>query len=112
MGPYGSLRLGPFTLMGESDWIDESDGADREQFVAFGSIEYWYRQSVSLRLAVDYDDPYGDIDDDERSRVSLGADAFLTPTLMAGVHYRIKKSVPQDVEGNSDALTFALHAFF
>jgi hypothetical protein len=112
MGPYGSLRIGPLTLMGETDWINESDGADREQFVAYGSLEYWYRQSINVRLAVDYDDPYGDIDEDERSRVSLGLDAFLTPTLTAGVYYRIKESVPQDVEGNSNTLTFALHTFF
>lgn len=31
---------------------------------------------------------------------------------MAGIHYRVKESVPQDVEGNSNALTIALHAFF
>ena len=30
---------------------------------------------------------------------------------MAGIHYRVKESVPQDVEGNSNALTIALHAF-
>ena len=59
-----------------------------------------------------YHDPYGVIDEDERSRVSLGAIAFLTPTLMAGIHYRIKESVSQDVEGNSDALTVALQALF
>ena len=77
-----------------------------------GSMEYWYRQSVNLRLAVDYHDPYRDLDEDERSRVSLGLDAFLTPALKASAHYRIKESVPQDVEGNADALTFSLHAFF
>ena len=58
-----------------------------------------------------YHDPYGVIDEDERSRAGLGAIAFLTPTLMAGIRYRIKESVPQDVEGNSNALTIALHAF-
>ena len=65
-GTYGSLRLGPVTLTGKTNWIDDSDGADRERFVASAASSIGTGRA-SACLAVD---PYGDIDEDERSRQS------------------------------------------
>ena len=115
-GPYASLRAGPFTLMGEADWINESDnesgGLERDQFVAYSSLEFWYRQSLNFRLAFDYHDPYDTVEEDERSRLSIGVDAFLTPSLTAGAYYRIKEGIPQSAQDNTDVFVLSLHAFF
>ena len=111
-GPYASLRVGPLTLMGEADWISESEGLERDQFVAYSSLEYWYRQSLNFRLAFDYHDPYDSVEEDERSRLSIGVDAFLTPSLSAGAYYKIKEGVPQLAQDNADVLVLSLHAFF
>lgn len=111
-GPFASARLGPLTLTGEADWLSESGNRAQDQFIAYGSINYWMRQSVNLRVAFDFLDPYDNIEEDERSRVSIGLDGFLTPNLTASAYFKLKKSVPQDAQGNADALTLALHAFF
>jgi hypothetical protein len=111
-GPYGSLRLGPLTLMGEADWLQESGSRKQDQFILFSSFEYWHRKSVNFRLAFDFLDPYDDLEEDEKSRLSLGVDAFLTPNLVASAFFKLKDSVPQDVAGNAHALTLALHTFF
>ena len=109
-GPYAAVRTGPLTLMGEADWIDESPGG--QQFVFYSSVELWLRESVNVRAAFDYWDPFDEISEDERSRVSVGVNAFLTPSLEASAYYKMKESVPQDVPGNADALTLSLHSFF
>ena len=111
-GPFASLRLGPLTLTGEADWLSESGNRNQDQFIAYGSINYWMRQSINLRVAFDFLDPYDTVEQDERSRVSIGLDGFLTPNLTASAFYKVKKSVPQDAQGNADAFTMALHAFF
>lgn len=122
-GPYASVRLGPFTLMGEADWMRDSGAGEQQQFILFGSLDYWHRQGLNLRLVYDYLDPYykyrapgaakaENLEEDEKSRLTLGVDAILTPFLSASAYYKFKKSVPQDVQGNADALTVALHAFF
>jgi hypothetical protein len=111
-GPFASLGLGPLTLTGEADWLSESGNGDRDQFIVYSSLNYWWRQSVNFRLAFDFLDPYDVVEEDERSRLSIGLDGFLTPNLTASAFYKLKKSVPQDTRGNADVLTLALHAFF
>ena len=109
-GPYAAVRAGPLTLMGEADWIDESPGG--QQFVFYSSADLWLRESLNVRVAFDYWDPFDGISEDERSRISVGVNAFLTPSLEASAYYKLKESVPQDVPGNADALTLSLHSFF
>jgi len=111
-GPFAAARFGSLTLMGEADWLRESGAGDQDQFVFFSSLNYWVGQSVNFRVAYDYLDLYDDVEEDEKSRVSLGFDAFLTPNLQASAYYKRKQSFPQDVQGNADALTLALHCFF
>jgi hypothetical protein len=112
LGPYASARLGPVTVMGEADWLSDKEGTSRDQFIGFASVEYWHRQAINFRLAYDYLDPYDTLEEDERSRVTVGVEAFLTPQLTASASYKFKESVPQDTQGNADALTVAAHAFF
>ena len=63
-------------------------------------------------LAFDFLNPYDDLEEDERSRVTLGLNAFLTPYLETSATYRISDSIPQDAAGNADTFTLALHSFF
>lgn len=114
VGPLAGLRVGPLTWMGEVDIArtQAGDGVDNDQLLAFTSLEYWYRSAVSARVGFDFHDPYDAVEQDERSRLSIGLDAFLTPFLTAGIYYRSRDSIPQDVEGNADALTVSLHTFF
>lgn len=112
-GPFASLSVGPATWTGEADWIAESSGAgDNDQFVAYTSVDIWLRQAINIRVAFDYHDPFDSVEEDERSRVSIGAEAFLTPFLSAGATLRLRDSVPQDPAGNRDGLTLSLHTFF
>lgn len=112
MGPYASARLGPVTVMGEADWLKDSNGADNDQFVGFASLEYWHRQAINFRLAYDYLDPFDAIEEDERSHLTIGVEAFLTPQLTASATYKLKESIPQDLQGNADTFRLAAHAFF
>ena len=85
---------------------------EQDQFIFFGSLNYWARESLNFRLAFDFLDPFDDVEEDEKSRVTLGVEAFLTPYLQASAHYKLKNSIPQDIPGNTNALTLGLHAFF
>jgi len=111
-GPYAGLRLGALTLLGEVDWVRDSGRNEQNQKIFFTSLNYWHQQNVNVRVAFDFLDPYDDIEEDEKSRVTLGLNAFLTPFLEASAAYRIKDSIPQDVPGNADTFTLALHTFF
>ena len=104
--------MGSVTWAAEADLVSETGAADNDQVVLFASADWWLRRAVNLRLAYDFHDPYDAIGQDERSRVTAGVEAFLTPFLSAGLSYRHKRSVPQDVQGNADALTLGLHTFF
>jgi hypothetical protein len=112
-GPFASANTGPLTWTGEVDWIEETTaGASNDQFVAYASVDLWLRQSINLRAAFDYHDPFDAVDEDERSRVSLSMDAFLTPFLTGSVAYHLRDSVPQDPRGNADGVILSLHAHF
>lgn len=122
-GPFASANFGPLTLMGEADWMRDQGDAEQQQLILYGSADYWLRQSIDLQLRWNFLDPYyryrapgaakiEKVAEDERSRISLGADALLTPFLSASAHYQFQKSVPQDVRGNTDSFVLALHAFF
>lgn len=123
LGPFAGARFGPLTAMGEADWLRDKGTAEQEQLVVYGSLDYWLRQGINLRLRYDFHDPYfryrapgaakaEKMAEDERSRISLGADALLTPYVSASAHYHLQKSVPQDLRGNTDSFILALHAFF
>ncbi len=116
VGPFASAHLGAVTLTGEIDLIRDEvrdqGRDDRAQVVGFASLDYWYRDAIDFRVAFDYHDPYDDYGEDERSRLSLGLEAFLTPFLSASAFYRFKDSVPQDGPGNADVLVVGLRTFF
>lgn len=123
LGPFAAVHLGPLTLMGEADWLRDRGDTEQEQLVAYSSADMWIRGGLNLRLRYDYHDPYyrfqapgtakaEAIDEDERSRLTLGAEALLTPNLSTSLHYHRLQSVPQDLHGNSDRAVAALHAFF
>jgi hypothetical protein len=112
-GPFASASFGPLTWTGEADWIAETSVAgDNDQFVAFTSLDLWVRQAINVRAAFDFHDPFDSVSEDERSRVSLGVEAFLTPFLTGSVVYRLRDSVPQDPSGNADGFGFSLHTHF
>ncbi len=116
VGPFASAHLGAVTLTGEIDLIRDKvrdqGRDDRGQVVGFASLDYWYRDAIDFQLAFDYHDPYDDFGEDERSRLSLGLEAFLTPFLSASAFYRFKDSVPQDGPGNADVHVVSLRTFF
>jgi hypothetical protein len=123
LGPFASACFGPLTLMGEVDWLRDRSASEQQQLVAYGSLDYWVRPGVNLRLRGDFHDPYyryrapgtaraEKLAEDERSRVSIGVETLLTPFMSASAHYHLQKSIPQDLRGNADHLVLALHAFF
>ena len=76
------------------------------------NMELWLRESINARIDFDFLDPFDNIPEDEKSRLSIGFDAFLSPELVADVHFRLKNSIPQDSAGNSNTVTTSLRAFF
>ena len=112
-GPFASANMGPLTWMGEADWIAETaSGVSNDQFVAFTSVDMWLHQAINLRAAFDFHDPFDAVEEDERSRVTVSVDAFLTPFLTGSIAYHLRDSVPQDPKGNADGLSLSLHAHF
>jgi hypothetical protein len=112
-GVWGGIHYGPVVLLGEADLIRDTEGdEEREQIATLAEIDYKLAQGWNLKAAYEYHDPSRDIDENERDRILLGIEAFLTPFLEVQAFYRFNKSIPQNTPQNADDLTLRLHIYF
>ncbi len=118
-GGFTGVNFGRFTLMGEVDVIEErSRGQEQQrakygdQLAAFGEVDFLVTRGFNLKVAYDFYDPRRKLKEDERDRLTLGIETFVTQFLQLRGLYRFADSVPQKLREREDQLIFELHVFF
>lgn len=112
-GVFGGLTLGDFVFLGELDWIDLMDAqGSRTQIATYLSVDYLLSPSVNLRLSHEYLDPDYNIDENERTRISLLGEKFLNQFTQFRAGARIYDDIPQSRSGNRQEFFSELHLFF
>lgn len=118
-GGFAGLNFGRFTLLGEADIIEErvkGQEDEREKFgdqlAVFGELDFLLTQGINLKAAYDFHDPRRKLNEDERDRITVGVETFLTQFLQFRGLYRFADGVPQKPREREDQLILEIHAFF
>lgn len=114
-GPFAGLSFGRFTLLGEVDVIEDRPAASGEtirQLAVFSSLNVLLRRGVNVKLSYEFLDPNDDVDNDERTRFTVGLEPFLTQFLQVRLFYRFNDSIPQRPAERADEVVLELHLFF
>ncbi len=112
-GVWAGVRLKKFVFLGEADWVrDELDDEDRDRVVTYAALDYEIVDGWNIKLAYEYFDPNRDVDENERDRVIVGLEPFLTSFVQLQLFYRFNQSIPQNIPQNADELVLRLHIYF
>jgi hypothetical protein len=110
-GVFGSASLGMLTFLGERDWTKD-DGIDKiEDYLEmdFLPAQGWNFKAVLESLWPDTRIPRGQIN---QTRLTVGAEPFVTQFLQIGLYYRLNEWIPQNTPKNQDQIVGRLHVFF
>jgi hypothetical protein len=112
-GIWAGVRLKKLIFLGEADWVfEELDEENRDRAVAYGELDYEIVDGWNIKLAYEYFDPNREIDENERDRVIVGIEPFLTSFVQLQLFYRFNQSIPQNPSQNADELLLRLHVYF
>ena len=111
-GVWAGARINKFVLLGEVDWVRDEDAEERTQLVTYSELDYEIVDGWNIKLAYEFYDPNRDIDEDERDRVLVGLESFVTSFVQLQVFYRFNQSIPQNIPQNADELLLRLHLYF
>ncbi len=110
---FGGLKLGKFAFLGEVDLIDTEVGdAETTQFITFLSANYLVQPDLNVKLSWDFHDPNDDVDEDERSRISLLGEKFVSQFFQVRFGVRILDGIPQNPFDNQEQVFTELHVFY
>lgn len=112
-GFWAGVRLKKLVFLGEADWVqEEADGVDRDRVVTYGELDYEIANGWNVKLVYEYFDPDRNIDENERDRIILGVEPFLTSFVQMQLFYRFNQSIPQNLPQNADEFVLRLHIYF
>ncbi len=114
-GPFAGLSFGRFTLLGEVDVIEDRVAASGEtikQLAVFSSLNVLLTRGVNFKLSYEFLDPNDDVDNDERTRFTVGLEPFLTQFLQLRFFYRFNDGIPQRPIERADEVVLEFHLFF
>ncbi len=112
-GVWAGLRIKRIVLLGEADWIgDDQADRDRDQLVTYSELNYKIMNGWNMKFAYEYYDPNRNVDENERDRVIVGIEPFITSFVQLQLFYRFNQSIPQNIPQNADELYLRLHLYF
>jgi len=112
-GVWAGARISKFVLLGEADWIqDEFGDTKKPQLVTYSELDYEIVHGWNLKVGYEYYDPNRDIDENQRDRVLIGIEPFVTSFVQVQLFYRFNQSIPQNIPQNADELELRLHIYF
>ncbi|MEW6363581.1 MAG: hypothetical protein AB1714_02960 [Acidobacteriota bacterium] len=113
-GLWGGFRLGPAAFLGEADLVREhpDDDASHDRLVTHAEVDFLVHEGWNVKVAYEYYDPDLDVAENQRDRVVIGVEPFLTPFVQLAVFYTFNQSIPQNKPQNADELVFRLHLYF
>jgi hypothetical protein len=114
-GPFAGFSFGRFTLLGEVDVIEDraaENGDTIKQLAVFSSLDVLLTRGVNFKLSYEFLDPNNDVDNDERTRFTVGLEPFLTQFLQFRLFYRFNDGIPQRPIERADEVVLEFHLFF
>jgi hypothetical protein len=112
-GVFGALNLGPVTLLGEVDLVeDDGIGAGTELLATLAEADWLVAQGHNLKATYEWFEPSEDIDEDEQTRSSLLYEWSPVQFLQVRAGVRIYDGIPQNDTQNRKQAFLQLHGFF
>jgi hypothetical protein len=114
-GPFAGLSFGRFTLLGELDVIEDrvaESGDTITQLAVFSSLHVLLTRGINFMLSYEFLDPNNDVDNDARTRFTVGLEPFLTQFLQLRFFYRFNDGIPQRPIERADEVVLEFHLFF
>jgi hypothetical protein len=111
-GVHAGVRLGRLVELVEIDWvhgIDPLEPYDQIPFYAETSFEV--AQGAFLRFVFEAYDPLLALEENEKDRFTWGVSLFPMQLLEVRAEYRLRRDIPQLVDGNADEVFVELHGF-
>jgi len=109
-GGFGSFGCGPFSLLGEADWIKPRDGGvSPTGLVTYLEGNYVLTQGVDLKLAYDFYDPDISLKTGSETRYTVGVEFFPFSGVELRPEYRIVKDMPVELKNNEFDLMFHIY---
>jgi hypothetical protein len=69
-------------------------------------------RGVNIKLSYEFLDPHDKVDNDERTRFTVGLEPFLTQFLQLRLFYRFNDGIPQRPIERADEVVVEFHLFF
>lgn len=112
-GVFGGLTLGNWVFLGELDRMrTDAAGVTTTALLGYLSLDYLLTTSTNVKLSYDYVDPNDDIDEEERTRISLLGETFLNQFSQLRYGLRRYDGIPQNTFQNQSQLFMEYHLFF
>ena len=113
-GVFGAFNLGPVTLLGEVDYIDDdSIGVDGTQLMAtLAEADWKVAQGHNVKLTYEWLEPNDDVDEDEQTRASLLYEWSPIQFVQIRAGVRVYDGIPQNDNQNRKQAFIQLHGFF
>ena len=112
-GLFGALNLGPVTLLGEVDYIeDDGIGSGTELLATLAEANWLLAQGHNLKATYEWFEPSEDIDEDEQTRSSLLYEWSPIQFLQVRAGVRLYDGIPQNDTQNREQAFVQLHGFF
>jgi hypothetical protein len=112
-GVWAGLSIQKFVVLGEADWIhDQFDNGEQSQLVTYSELDYQFVHGWNFKVGYEYYDPNRDIAENQRDRVIIGIEPFITSFVHLQLFYRFNQSIPQNIPQNADELELRFHIYF
>lgn len=113
-GVFGGLTLGKWVFLGEVNAMETTSGSDEpvNALVGYASVDFLATNSTNLKLSYDYLDSNEDIDEQERTRVSILGETFFNQYSQFRYGLRRYDGIPQNTFQNQSIVFTEFHIFF
>jgi hypothetical protein len=113
VGAFGAVNVGPVTLLGEVDFIeDDSIGDGTELIATLAEADWLIAQGHNFKATYEWFEPSRDIDEDEQTRSSLLYEWTPVQFLQVRAGVRVYDGIPQNDTQNRKQAFLQLHGFF
>jgi hypothetical protein len=110
---FGAVNLGPITLLGEIDYIDDDGiGGGTELFATLAEANWLLAQGHNFKATYEWFEPSDDVDEDEQTRSSLLYEWSPIQFLQLRAGVRVYDGIPQNDTQNRRQAFVQLHGFF
>jgi hypothetical protein len=112
VGGFGAFNLGPVTLLGELDYIDDESLGDGKLMASLAEADWKIMQGHNLKFTYEWYEPNDDIDEDEQTRTSLLYEWSPIQFIQLRGGVRFYDGIPQNDNQNRTQAFLQLHGFF